>query len=162
MSHFSRIKVQYKNQAAVVAALEQLGFKPVVYEQPVHLCGYRGDERPEVAHIVVPRNQISSASNDLGFIWSEQSLAYEMIISDYDRGYGQGRANAGLGAKFLQAFSMAYAVAQISSSSGFRVAAQPTTQNDGSIKLVVQIANAGAQSSQTASPTAPDPTQWVV
>ncbi|MCC5670225.1 hypothetical protein LC653_42155 [Nostoc sp. CHAB 5784] len=58
MSHFSKIAVKFKDQSYLVEALQRFGFYPVVHKQPVNLYGWRGDEREEIAHIVVPRNQM--------------------------------------------------------------------------------------------------------
>lgn len=67
MSHFSNIAVKFKDKPCLVEALQRFGFYPSIHDKPVHLYGYRGDKREQTAHIVVPRNQISSLSNDLGF-----------------------------------------------------------------------------------------------
>jgi len=42
------------------------------------------DTREEKAEIIVPRKQISLASNDLGFSFDDSSKEYIMICSDYD------------------------------------------------------------------------------
>jgi hypothetical protein len=50
-----------------------------------NLHGYTGDVRPEMANIIVRRHNISSLSNDLGFV-KDSDGKYRMIISDYDKG----------------------------------------------------------------------------
>jgi hypothetical protein len=42
------------------------------------------DKRTELANIIVPKSQISKASNDLGFLYDEENQQYNMICSDYD------------------------------------------------------------------------------
>lgn len=54
-----------------------------VWATPQHLRGYKGDERAEVAHIIIRRKHISKYANDLGFVKNENGN-YEAIISEYD------------------------------------------------------------------------------
>ncbi len=103
MSHFSRIAVKFKDQSCLVEALQRFGFYPQIYDKPVNLYGYRGDEREQLAHIVVSRSQISSLSNDLGFCWN--GTEYECLISEYDQGYGQ--AQRGLISEYDQGYGQA-------------------------------------------------------
>ncbi|GAX38922.1 hypothetical protein NIES3585_49740 [Nodularia sp. NIES-3585] len=99
MSHFSKIAVKFKDQSCLVEALQRFGFFPMLHDKPVNLYGYRGDKRAQMAHVVVPRNQISSMSNDLGFFWN--GTEYECLISEYDQETGLAQAGKGLGANFL-------------------------------------------------------------
>lgn len=99
MSHFSKIAIKFKNRDCLIEALQIMGFSPEIYEVPIHLYGYRGDRREQTAHIVVPRQQISPYSNDLGFYWN--GTEYECIISEYDQTYGNSQAGQGLGSHFL-------------------------------------------------------------
>jgi hypothetical protein len=82
MSHFSQIAVKFKDQSCLVEALQRFGFYPQIHKQPVNLHGYQGDKREQTAQIIVPRNQISSLSNDLGFYWN--GTEYECLISEYE------------------------------------------------------------------------------
>ncbi|MBU7586204.1 MAG: DUF1257 domain-containing protein [Nostoc sp. TH1S01] len=106
MSHFSKIEVKFKDQSCLVEALQRFGFYPQIHDKPVHLYGYRGDQREQTAHIVVPRNQISSLSNDLGFFWN--CTEYECLISEYDQGAGLAKAGQGLGRNFLPKLQQEY------------------------------------------------------
>lgn len=99
MSHFSQIAVKFKDQSCLVEALQRLGFYPQIHDKPVNLYGYQGDKREQVAHIVVPRNQISSLSNDLGFHWN--GFDYECLISEYDEQWGEATRDKGLGVQFV-------------------------------------------------------------
>jgi hypothetical protein len=71
----------------LVAALRQLGYNPEVCQEGRPLVGYMGDERAERAQIIIPRRQLDSASNDIGFA-RDASGVYRAIISEYDRGIG--------------------------------------------------------------------------
>ena len=64
MSHFSRIAIKFKDQESLIKALETMRFKPQIHASPVHLYGWRGDKREQLAHIIVPRQQIGGPSND--------------------------------------------------------------------------------------------------
>ncbi len=75
--------VVFKSQPLLLAALSDLGYQTVEVGQKLSLYGYRGDKRPEIAEIVVRREHLGSASNDLGFVRTEQG--YVPVISDFDQ-----------------------------------------------------------------------------
>lgn len=106
MSHFSKIQVKFKDQSCLVEALQRFGFYPQIYDKPVYLYGWLGDQREEMAHIVVPRNQISPASNDLGFYWN--GTEYQCFISDYDQQNGFSHKGQGLGPQFITKLQQEY------------------------------------------------------
>jgi hypothetical protein len=82
MSEFHLVALDLLDQEALILALEELGYHPVVHQQPQHLEGYVGDKRSQKAHIIIPRKQISSASNDIGF--ENVNGTFVMHISEYD------------------------------------------------------------------------------
>jgi hypothetical protein len=43
-----------------------MGYQPKVNDVAQNLYGYLGDKREQKAHIIIPRSQITSASNDIG------------------------------------------------------------------------------------------------
>lgn len=57
-----------------------------VHDTPANLVGYRGDTRAQKANIIIRRQYVGSASNDLGFLYNEETGAYDVIVSDYDSG----------------------------------------------------------------------------
>jgi hypothetical protein len=68
MSHFTSIKTQIKNRDALVKALADVGFARVeVHEKGQPLYGFQGDVRPEKAEVIVRRQYLGAASNDMGF-----------------------------------------------------------------------------------------------
>jgi hypothetical protein len=88
MSAYKKIECEIVDKDCLLEALSLLGFTPDVLSEPKSLKGYRGDERKEVAHIIVSRNQINKftgASNDIGFFWNETEQKYDFICSDYDK-----------------------------------------------------------------------------
>ena len=85
MSHFTSIKTQIKQVESLVEALADLGFKVVeVHETAQHLFGFRGDVRSQTAEVIIRRQQVGAASNDIGFK-RQPDGTFEAIISDYDR-----------------------------------------------------------------------------
>lgn len=52
---------------------------------PVNLHGYMGDTRKQKANVVVPRQYVGGAANDLG--WALGPDKTTEFISDYDKGY---------------------------------------------------------------------------
>ena len=54
-----------------------------VHEEATNLIGYHGDKRTDKAEIIIRREYISSASNDIGFKLAQDGT-YQAIISDYD------------------------------------------------------------------------------
>ncbi len=88
MSAYKTISCSFKDQNTLVKSLEALGYNPVLYKEKRNLTGYQNDIREQSAEIIVPRNQISSASNVLGFSYNEEEKEYQMICSDYDMHLG--------------------------------------------------------------------------
>lgn len=93
MSRYCEVKTQFKDEAALVDALMETGKwthqQIEVHQVPQHLCGYRGDERPETAHVIIRKKHIGRLSNDIGFVKNEDGN-YAAIISAYDQGvYGE-------------------------------------------------------------------------
>lgn len=88
MSAYKKIECEIVDKDCLVEALRLLGFSPDILNEPKNLKGYRGDKREEVAHIIVPRDQVNKftgASNDIGFFWNENDQKYDFICSDYDK-----------------------------------------------------------------------------
>lgn len=77
--------VQFQNATALVKALNDVGFVNVEVGEAISLVGYQGRQRDQTAQIVVRRQYIGAASNDLGFAWNGQ--AFVPIISEFDAGH---------------------------------------------------------------------------
>lgn len=85
MSHFTRIRTRLADPEVLVMALHELGYPEVeVHDRPQTLYGYRGDPRPERAAVVIRREHVGHASNDIGFARRPDGT-FEAIISEYDR-----------------------------------------------------------------------------
>lgn len=75
--------VIFKDRRLLLAALGDLGYPTVEQGHGLGLFGYQGDPRSETAEIVVRRQHVGAASNDLGFTCTEQG--YVPILSEYDQ-----------------------------------------------------------------------------
>ncbi|MEJ7860475.1 MAG: hypothetical protein WKF90_02445 [Pyrinomonadaceae bacterium] len=75
----------FKNRECLLQALAECGYETVEEGESLSLYGYRGDQRPETAQIVVRRQFIGAASNDLGF--QKTDAGYVAVISEYDRSF---------------------------------------------------------------------------
>lgn len=131
MSHFTCIKTQIRNRDALVKALADVGFHEVeVHDTAKNLYGYQGDVRPQTAEVIIRRQHIGVASNDIGFKQQEDGQ-FEAIISEYDRSeYSQEWLN-GLTQRYGYHALMATAPGQ-----GFAVEEEETLE-DGTIRVVV-------------------------
>ena len=75
--------VAFKSRPLLLAALADLGYGQVEVGEKLALFGYQGDQRAETAEIVVRREHLGRASNDLGFVRTDQG--YVPVISEYDQ-----------------------------------------------------------------------------
>ena len=75
-------EIRFKDRRLLLAALTEIGFADVEEGDGLPLYGYEGDRRPETAEIVIRRQLIGPASNDLGF--ARTPSGYVPIVSEYD------------------------------------------------------------------------------
>jgi len=88
MSAYKKIECNIVDKETLLEALKALGFNPDVCNEPQNLKGYKGDVRKEVAHVIIPKDQINfftGASNDIGFLWNSKTEKYDFICSEYDK-----------------------------------------------------------------------------
>lgn len=132
MSHYSEVQIEFRDRAALVAALNRLGFqgKVEVHQEAKALYGYQGDRREQQAHIIIRRQHVGQAANDLGF-QRQSDGTYRVYISDYDRDYN--RYNGEWLGRLKQAYGVEKAKAE-AKKKGYRVTEQK--QDDGRIRLV--------------------------
>ena len=87
MSHFVECQTEFRDPQALAAALVECGFQEShieFHEQAVPLFGYQGDTRPQHAHVVIRREHIGPAANDVG--WERlPDGTYRAWISEYDQ-----------------------------------------------------------------------------
>jgi hypothetical protein len=88
MSHVARVQTQYRDQAALVAALEAQFSKGSVevHALPVAVAGWMGQKNDSVGHVVVRQykeGRLGHLHADLGFLRGA-SGEYTAIVDDYD------------------------------------------------------------------------------
>ncbi len=85
MSHFTTVQTQFINRENLVKALGEVGYNNIeVYDAPLNLYGFQGDMREQKAEIIIRRQFVGNASNDIGFRKNTNNC-YEAIISNFDR-----------------------------------------------------------------------------
>lgn len=131
MSHFTTVRTQIKNVDALAKALADVGFKQVeIHPVARNLYGYQGDVRSQTAEVIIRRQYISAASNDIGFKRQEDGT-FEAIISEYDQtNYSQQWLN-----QVTQRYGY-HALMATAAAKGFAIEAQETLE-DGTIRVVV-------------------------
>lgn len=85
MSAYLTLLTPMIDQECLLGALVDLGFdqtKVEVHGTPVQLEGYAGDPRSQTANIVIRRQHVGAASNDVGFLAT--ATGYQALVSGYD------------------------------------------------------------------------------
>ena len=86
MSAYHTQKTQYKDRDCLVEALAEMGYATVeVHDEAQNLVGYHGDTRSQKANVIVRRQYVGNAANDLGFV-KQADGTYSAIVSAYDSG----------------------------------------------------------------------------
>jgi len=134
MSHYSEVQIELTDEGCLVAALGRLGFdgKVEVYKEAQPLYGYQGDIRAQKAHLIIRRQHVGPAANDLGFE-RQPDGKYRIWVSDYDRKYNR-YDDAWMG-RLKQAYGVEKAKAE-AKKKGYRVSEQKL--DDGRIRLVLR------------------------
>ena len=65
-----------------------MGYHPEIHEEAKHLRGYKGDKRSQKANIVIPRKQVGTASNDVGF--ERVDGGFVLHASEFDHAWRTG------------------------------------------------------------------------
>lgn len=138
MSHYTTIKTKIRDREALLAALADLGFEAKMvecHEQPQPLFGFENDARPEKAHVILRRQYVGGASNDIGFV-RDESGSYRAIISDFDQ-------RQGYGAEWQARLAVRYAYRQATATlarRGYRIREEQVIGNG---NIVVRMARTG-------------------
>lgn len=85
MSAYITLATPMTDQECLLEALEELGFgndKVEVHPEGTALVGYEGRRRQQQAHVVIRRQHVGSASNDIGF--EHTSTGFRAHVSGYD------------------------------------------------------------------------------
>lgn len=101
ISEYTVVQIEYSDPGCIKAALTELGYVFEDNKTAQNLYGYGGDKRKQMADIIVRRQHVGVAANDVGFK-KKANGKYELIISEYDRG---GKT----GTNFMQKMKQLYA-----------------------------------------------------
>lgn len=85
MSAYITLMTPMTDQECLLEALADSGFdqsKVEVHNTPVNLVGYAGGRRSQTANIVIRREHVGSASNDIGFLAT--ATGYQAYVSGFD------------------------------------------------------------------------------
>src|ERR1035441_7442222 len=92
MSEYAKLEAQYKDRDCLVEALKEQGYPTVeVHDEAVQLYDYHGrattylDATGDKANVIVRRNFVGGAANDLGFA-KQADGKYAAIVSRFDTG----------------------------------------------------------------------------
>jgi hypothetical protein len=134
MSHYSEVQIELTDEGCLVAALSRLGFqgKVEVHQEAQALYGYKGDARPQKAHIIIRRHYVGHAANDLGFE-RQADGRYRVWVSEYDQTHN-GYNDVWLG-KLKQAYGIEK-VRKEAKKRGYRLTEQK--QDNGTVRLVLR------------------------
>jgi hypothetical protein len=134
MSHYSEVMIELTDEGCLVAALKRLGFegKVEVHQTPHALYGYQGDVRSQKAHVIIRRQHVGPAANDLGFE-RQPDGKYRVWVSEYDQSRN-GYDDAWLG-RLKQAYGIEKARLE-AKKRGYRVSEQK--QDNGTVRLVLR------------------------
>ena len=83
MSEYHVIKGKMTDQQCLESALKELGIPFESHKEAQQLYGFEGKLRTQKAHIIIRRQDVGNAANDVGFLKTTNGT-YEMIISEYD------------------------------------------------------------------------------
>jgi hypothetical protein len=90
LSKYMECQTVIGDRKFLVAALAELGYHVEVHPEGAALFGYEGHERPERAHVIIRRKELSPASNDIGFARSADGC-FVALLSEYDQQIGYDR-----------------------------------------------------------------------
>ncbi|MEM4250936.1 MAG: DUF1257 domain-containing protein [Candidatus Bathyarchaeia archaeon] len=98
MSHYLNLQTNITDQEALVRALVRLGGvrtswtrdRVESYNTAESLFGYKGDRRPQRAHVIIRRRHVGPAANDIGFE-RQADGTFHAHISEFDTSQGYNR-----------------------------------------------------------------------
>jgi len=134
MSHYSEVAIELTDEGCLVAALSRLGFKGKVevHKEAQAFHGYQGDVRSQKAHIIIRRQHVGPAANNLGFE-RQADGKYRVWISEFDQKENKYN-NTWLG-RLKQAYGIEKAMTE-AKKRGYRI--HEEKMNDGRVRLTMR------------------------
>lgn len=84
MSQYEELKTSMTDQAYLVEALTEMGYKPVVQANGIELRGYAGRKWQRPVQVMIPRDQLPGALAPVGF-GRDSTGVFQAVIDDMDR-----------------------------------------------------------------------------
>lgn len=85
MSAYTTVRTRLVSAEHLAMALRDMGFPEVeVFETAQPLVGFEDETRPQSAELIVRKEHVGEASNDIGFRRLDDGT-FEAVISDFDR-----------------------------------------------------------------------------
>ena len=138
MSRYHRTSTIYKDRECLVEALHDMGYQNVeVNDEAQQLIDYHGhathytDPTGDKANVIVRRQHIDSAANDLGFVFNKQTGVFDQVVSEFD----SGKHNA----SWLKQLEVNYAhrrVLKTTKRLGFHLKYKPVRKNG---KIILEV-----------------------
>ncbi len=88
MSEYHVVEVKFKDEGVLITTLKNMGYEPEVHDEAKHLRGFQGDKRSQKAHLIIPRQQVGAASNDVGF--ERVDGGFVLHASEFDHAWRTG------------------------------------------------------------------------
>jgi hypothetical protein len=134
MSHYSEVRVEITDEGCLLAALSRLGFKGKVevHREAQPLYGYQGDRRDQKAHVIIRRQFVGTAANDIGFE-RQSNGSYRVWVSEFDQSHNK------YDDAWLGLLKQSYGIEKVrkeAKKKGYRLSEQK--QDDGRIRLVLR------------------------
>ena len=134
MSHYSEVSVEITDEGCLLAALRRLEFncKVEVHKEAQPLYGYQGNVRSQKAHVIIRRQFVGTAANNIGFERLPNG-SYRLWVSEFDQSHNKyddswlGRLKQGYGIEKVR---------KEAKERGFRLAEHK--QDDGRVRLVLR------------------------
>lgn len=129
MSAYTEVETEFRDFEALKLALQDLKY---AFEEGEALAmyGYQGDKRRQTAEIVIRRQRVGPASNDVGFTLQPNG-SYKLIVSEYDE---DTNFDETIQNKLKQRYSY-HAVVRQAKAKGYQVS---ESKEKGKIKLVLR------------------------
>ena len=132
MSEFHLIETKFKDQSVLVSTLKEMGYSPEIHKKAKNLQGYQGDKRNQKAHIIIPRKQVGTASNDVGFEKNEKGFV--LHASAFDKAWRDGNRIKTLNKKYAEN----KLVKEVGRTSNFNILSRKDL-NDGKVEIQLRV-----------------------
>ena len=100
MSEYHVVDVGFKDEPVLISTLKEMGYEPEIHKTSQNLYGYEGKKRDQKANIIIPRTQVGTASNDVGF--ERTKKGFVLHASEFDHNWRNGERIKTLNKKYSE------------------------------------------------------------